>query len=232
MSGENIMRLFNDCMTGGRVRPLLKIITKTSAYTITPDDFGSVFTTRGAAATMTFTLPTASTNLTGEWVLFVNVADYHLLVQGDNEGLVVFNNLTADNIGFKTTSELIGGALLAICDGTSWIVLPLATETQTLSIDTTATSTSTSTTTATHTATSTSTGTLTKTATDTPTKTATDTATATGTAGSSVTLTVTKTATDTRTKTATDTTSASATKTFTETDTTTSTSTTTATGTA
>ena len=42
MSGENIMRLFNDCMTGGRVRPLLKIITKTSAYTITPDDFGSV----------------------------------------------------------------------------------------------------------------------------------------------------------------------------------------------
>ena len=135
MSHENIMRLWNDCVAYGVLRPKLKVIVKTADYTVTPDDYGSVFTTRGGSAGVTFTLPAAGDTNTGEWALFVNVADYNMIVSGADEGLVVFNNLTADNIGFGTTSEKIGGTLLAISDGTSWIVLPLATETQTLVID-------------------------------------------------------------------------------------------------
>lgn len=198
---ENIMRLWNAASTGGRVRPKLGVVVKTSSYTITTADFGTVFTTRGAAAAVTFTLPAASSLNTGEWVLFINVADYNMMVEGADEGLVVFNNLTADNILFGTASEKIGGALLAISDGTSWVVLPLATETQTVTVDTTATSTSTAT--ATATATSTGTGTATSTTTKTTTTTGTDTASKTDTATATSTSTGTSTSTSTSTATAT-----------------------------
>jgi hypothetical protein len=141
MSYENIMRLWNDCCTlGGSVRPKLNTIVKTSSYTVTPLDYGSVFTSRGATCAVTFTLPAAGSSNSGDWALFVNVADQNMFVAGPDEGLVVFNDLTADNIGFATTSEKIGGMLLAISDGTSWIVLPIATETQTVNIGTAASS--------------------------------------------------------------------------------------------
>ncbi len=236
MSHENIMRLWNAAVTLGGLRPRFKIIAKTSDYTVTPNEFGSVFTTRGAAAAVTFTLPAAGSTNKGDWVLFTNVADYNMVVSGADEGLVVFNNLTADNIGFGTPSELIGGTLLAISDGTSWIVLPLASETQTLVIDSSPTSTATST------ATATATTTATATATATTTSTATSTATSTGTATQSATMTMSTTGTDTasetatvsatRTSTASPTATATSTSTATATATTTSTSTSTATSTA
>lgn len=132
MSHENILRLWNDAVTGGRVRPLVRIINKTANYTVTPDNFGSVFTTRGATSQVTFTLPAASAENKGHWNLFINVADQAMFVAGADGGLVIFNNLTADNIGFSTSGELIGGMFVAISDGTSWIVLPIGTETQTV----------------------------------------------------------------------------------------------------
>ncbi len=134
MSAENIMRMWNDCTTGGRLRPRLKVQAKTASYTVTPDDFGSVLTTRGAGGAITFTLPAASAVNKGEWVLFVNVANQNMIVAGADEGLVVKNDLTADSIAFQTGSEKIGGAFLAISDGTSWCVAPLAEETQTVTI--------------------------------------------------------------------------------------------------
>lgn len=134
MSSENILRLWNECSTGGRVRPKFRIINKTSSYTVTPNDFGSVFTTRGAGGAITFTLPAASAANKGEWNLFINVADQNLIVAGADEGLVVINDLTADAIAFQQASEKIGGAFLAISDGTSWAVIPLATETQTIAV--------------------------------------------------------------------------------------------------
>ena len=129
-----MMRMFNDCVTGGNVRPKFKVTAKTASYTVTPADFGSVFTTRGAVGAITFTLPAASAVNKGEWVLFVNVADQNMTVAGADEGLVVFNDLTADAIAFSQASEKIGGAFLAVSDGTSWTVIPLATETQTIAV--------------------------------------------------------------------------------------------------
>jgi len=134
MSNENVMRLFNDAVTNGRVRPRLNVIVKTASYTVTSGDFGSVLTTRGAQAAVTFTLPAASTQNKGEWMLFVNVANQNMIIAGADEELVVFNDLTADSIAFQTGSEKIGGAFLAISDGTSWTVQPLATETQTVTV--------------------------------------------------------------------------------------------------
>lgn len=176
MSAENIMRLFNDCVEGGRVRPALKVVVKTASYTITPDDYGTVFTTRGGAAEIKFTLPAASSTNKGNWVLFVNVADQNMAVAGAEAGLVVFNSLTADNISFRTDSERIAGAFLAVSDGTSWIVLPLATETQTVHVDAKATSSASATSTTTATGTASSSHTTTTTATQTSTATATATA--------------------------------------------------------
>jgi hypothetical protein len=134
MSMENIMRMWNDCVTGGRQRPKFKVTAKTASYTVTPDDFGSVLTTRGAGGAITFTLPAASAVNKGEWVLFINVADQNMIVAGADEGLVTFNDLTADSIAFQQASEKIGGAFLAISDGTSWAVVPLATELQTIAV--------------------------------------------------------------------------------------------------
>lgn len=134
MSYENIMRLWSDCSRLGVARPLFGVVTKTSSYTLTPSDFGKVFITRGATGAVTFTLPTASTPNKGSWALFWNVADQDMIVAGSEEDLVVFNDLTATNIGYKTSSEKIGGALLAVSDGTSWLVSPIATETQTVTL--------------------------------------------------------------------------------------------------
>ncbi len=134
MSHDNTLRMWNDAIEGGDVRPKLKIVAKTSAYTITSSDFGTVFTTREASGAVTFTLPAAASTNNGEWVLFINVADQDLTVRGTAGELVVFNDLTADAIAFDQGSELIGGAFLAISDGTSWTVVPIATDTQTITV--------------------------------------------------------------------------------------------------
>ena len=227
MSHENIMRLWNDAVSGGMVRPKLRIINKTASYTVTLSDFGSVFMTRGATSAVWFTLPAASAVNKGNWCLFVNVADVSMWVEGADEGLVVFNNLTADNIGFGTASEKIGGALLAISDGTSWLVMPIAEEAQTVTIDTSSTSTATATASSSMTASTTSSASTStsksKSTTTSKSKSATETVTGTGTK---------ETQTDTATETATNTDTSTATATGTITRSATSTSSSSATATA
>ena len=134
MSHEDIMRLWNDAAEGGRVRPMLKVVAKTASCTITSADFGTVFTTRGATGAVTFTLPSAASKNKGEWMLFLNVADQNMIIAGSTSGIVAFNDLTADSVAYQTASEKIGGAFLAISDGTSWIVVPMAMETQTITV--------------------------------------------------------------------------------------------------
>lgn len=134
MSAENVLRLWNDGVLGGIVRPKFKITAKTASYTVTRADFGSVLTTRGAGSAVTFTLPAASELNKGDWVLFINVADQNMIVSGPANGLTVFNNATATSIAFQTSSEKIGGAFLAISDGTKWDVAPLSEETQTITV--------------------------------------------------------------------------------------------------
>ena len=134
MSMENIMRLWNDGVEEGVNRPKFSIVAKTASYTVKSSDFFTVFTTRGATGAVTFTLPTASSVNKGDLVIFINVADQNMLVAGTAAGLVVYNNAAATSIAYQTSSEKIAGAFLAISDGTSWIVLPIATETQTVTV--------------------------------------------------------------------------------------------------
>lgn len=108
-------------------------VAATGSGTLAAADLNKVHTTRGATGAVTYTLPAASGN-SGNWVEFYNVADQDMTVAGQDEELVVLNDLTADSISFSTASEKIGGGFRAVCDGTSWIVVPLATETQTVTI--------------------------------------------------------------------------------------------------
>lgn len=100
---------------------------------ITSANLCRVYSTRGATGAVTFTLPAVADNA-GKWCLFINAADQNMIVAGPDEGVLTFNDLTADSIAFQTTSEKIGGMFLAICDGTSWCVAPIATETQTVTV--------------------------------------------------------------------------------------------------
>lgn len=124
-SGANVRRLYHS----GR-----EVFANTADYSVVESDFDKVLTTRGAASEVVFTLPAAADSRVGAMVWFFNVADQNMKVSGVDGELVVKNDLTANDVSFETSSEKIGGGFLAVCDGTSWIVVPLAEETQTMTV--------------------------------------------------------------------------------------------------
>lgn len=98
---------------------------KTGNYTISPaqgvDPCGTIFTNRGAAGAVTFTLPIASTVPAGTWYLFAGVADQNVLVASNPaDTLLATNDAAADSVGFSTAMQKIGGLILAINDGTQF----------------------------------------------------------------------------------------------------------------
>lgn len=115
---------------------LPRVVAKTAAYTALFTESGTIFTTVGATAAVTFTLPAASA---GKWIyLFVSGADVAMTVAaGTVDTLITFNDLTADSVAFSTAGEIIGGAILAFSDGTNPYVLPLnVSHRQTLTVTT------------------------------------------------------------------------------------------------
>ena len=125
MCSKNVLRLLHSAR---------EINAKTADYSGQASDFDSILTTRGAAGAVTFTLPAAA-NSKGGIVEFYCVADQNMIVAGQDEEIVSLNDLTADSVAFQTSSEKIGGGFRAVCDGTSWIVVPLAGEAQTVTIE-------------------------------------------------------------------------------------------------
>lgn len=122
---------------GSNGGPQFNHAAKTSNYTVTSSDFGSVLSTTGATGAVTFTLPDAASANAGAWVLFVNTVDQDMTVKSNTaDDLIVFNDTAADSIAFSTASEKTGGMFLAVCNGTKWTVAPIATETQSVTIAT------------------------------------------------------------------------------------------------
>lgn len=113
------------------------IEAKTANYTLTAADNGKIFTNRGAAGAVTFTLPAPSTALEGvEYTFMAVVAAQNLIVAGAGANdIVAFNNAAAASVAFQTAAEIIGGAVTMVCDGTSWLAfVSLGAETQTPTI--------------------------------------------------------------------------------------------------
>jgi hypothetical protein len=96
---------------------------KTAAYQVTKEDSGTIFHTTGATAAVTFTLPPISDG--PFWFLFICGADIGMTVTAKAaDTAVTYNDLNADSVAFSTSSEMIGGAVEVICDGTTLFVLP------------------------------------------------------------------------------------------------------------
>lgn len=114
----------------------LRVQAKTADYTVVAADNGKMFTTRGAAGTVIFTLPAVTSAFTGHRNWFVNLAAQTMTISGTAGELVTFNDLAANTVSLQTGSELIGGGFMVVCDGTSWLVLPMTEETQTVTVAT------------------------------------------------------------------------------------------------
>lgn len=107
---------------------LLHVQAKTADYTILDpytatggDPSGTIFTNRGAAGTVNFTLPAPVARLAGVFYEFLGFADQSILVKtATADTLVMLNDATADSIAMSTAGAKIGGHLRVVCDGTNW----------------------------------------------------------------------------------------------------------------
>lgn len=110
---------------------------KTASYSVAfPSDHSKLFTNRGASGAVTFTLPAVAAGLKGCYVDVFVVADQTVTVAGTAGELVTFNDAAANSVAFSTSSEKIGAGIRALCDGTSWLIIPRTEETQTMTVAT------------------------------------------------------------------------------------------------
>lgn len=110
------------------------VSAKTSNYTVTNGDSGSVFTNQAATAAVVFTLPAQESGL---WYIFFNVEVQNITVAADTaDTMATFNDIAADNVAFSTTNEKVGSGFLVFSDGTNWIAACLAAPAATLTVGT------------------------------------------------------------------------------------------------
>lgn len=102
---------------------LEKISAKTASYQVKNADLGTIFTTRGATAAVTFTLPPTADLPAGFWLRFFSVSAYGMVISssGSSDNIVVTNDAGADSITSTTTSRMIGANVAVVWDGTSWL---------------------------------------------------------------------------------------------------------------
>lgn len=115
--------LFSDKLEGNAFGGWRGVIAKTADYTVKEADNNVLFTNRGAAGAVNFTLPVTAKN--GLRYMFYCVADQTLKVTaGTADTLITFNDAAADSVSYETAGDKIGGAFEVIGDGTGWLVIP------------------------------------------------------------------------------------------------------------
>lgn len=103
--------------------PKMNVVAKTANYTIlsASDPSGTVFTNRGAAGTIIYTLPAPSLALAGVYYDFLTiVAQIITVATATVDTLITDADAAADSL---STTARIGVALRVYCDGTSWIAV-------------------------------------------------------------------------------------------------------------
>lgn len=107
---------------------ILHVKAKTADYTILSgfgalgDPSGTIFTNRGAAGTVNFTLPAPVAQLAGTFYEFTGIADFTILVKtATPDTLVALNDIAADSVSMATAGLKIGGHMRVLCDGTQWV---------------------------------------------------------------------------------------------------------------
>ena len=103
--------------------------TKTADYTVLASESGTFFNNRGATAAITFTLPAFADGLN---YLFYAAADLAITVtSGTADLMIVDDDVAADSLALSTGSEIMGGAIQVVSDGTKWFAMTYLEESQT-----------------------------------------------------------------------------------------------------
>jgi hypothetical protein len=100
-----------------------RVVAKTASYSIEAhkDRSGTIFTNRGAAGAVTFTLPPPA-RCKGWEYSFVGVAAQNIVVAPTTaDTLITLGSLDSDSISLATSGNIVGGRIEAVCDGTNWI---------------------------------------------------------------------------------------------------------------
>lgn len=95
-----------------------RVIDKTAAYSVSllRDQPDTVFTNRGAAGAVTFTLPAPGAQYLGVRYTFRGVADQTITVAGNTAGdIVTLNDTAANSVAMSTAGQKIGGVIEAEC---------------------------------------------------------------------------------------------------------------------
>lgn len=101
--------------------------TKTADYTVLASESGTFFTNRGDTGAIVFTLPAMASGLN---YVFYAAADFDLTVtSGTADKMICDNDVAADSLSLSTASEIMGGAIQVVCDGTKWMAAAWVTET-------------------------------------------------------------------------------------------------------
>lgn len=100
-----------------------KILAKTADYTVLDSDCNTIFTNKGDADAINFTLPSAEK--LGLRYGFYVAADQSLTVTaGTADTMIVFNDAAADSVALSTTGDKLGGYFEVYGDGALWMVRP------------------------------------------------------------------------------------------------------------
>jgi len=103
---------------------LFNVVAKVAAYTCLTRESGTFFTTEGATAAVTFTLPAvASSENVCYW--FGSMEDFAMTITAPAGTLVCGNNAAATSVSFETADNIIAGAFMVVCDGTLWYAFPM-----------------------------------------------------------------------------------------------------------
>ena len=103
---------------------LFNTSAKVAAYTCLVKESGTFFTTEGATAAVTFTLP-AVADSTNVCYWFYSAEDLALTITAPAGTLCCGNNAAATSVSFETADNIIAGAFMLVCDGTLWYAFPM-----------------------------------------------------------------------------------------------------------
>jgi len=110
-----------------------EVIVAPTDLTLTNYDLGKIFTNRGAAGSVTLTLPAPSGDNKGGGFRILSAANQNLVLSCASS-IATDNSLTSSSVALSTASHKIGGGFDVVSDGTTWFVLPLIFSTQTATV--------------------------------------------------------------------------------------------------
>ena len=96
-------------------------VAKTANYIVTAADNGTLFTTVGAGAAVTFTLPALATGLVFEFLC--GAGQNMIIAAAGSDKIILQNNVVGVSVTYSTSSQKIGARcrLRANAAGTKWL---------------------------------------------------------------------------------------------------------------